>query len=213
MAGGRRRSAPCVPASPAGIRCGACSRARTRPSSTGRASRWVPVVTAYDRYGRVRGTVGAVLLHYDGLCGSSRWVYFGADNVDLDGGRENADHFNAWARECLNGFAESGRRYLVTAEVSGEDMHRDIFRALDFVSISCYHRYAENPVQVRLREMRAIGKSFTNAEFGRQASSSTPADHHSPAGRQAVACRDIGRVPCRTTSTGASCRRRSRCRS
>ena len=47
------------------------------------ASRWIPLLTAYDRYGRERGAVGALLLHYGGFYAGSAWAYFGVDNEDL----------------------------------------------------------------------------------------------------------------------------------
>lgn len=99
-----------------------------------------------------------------------------------DGHREDPELFNNWARECRAGFDESGRNYLVTAEWSavwnGLDTFRDGSRELDFVSISCYSGLAEFPEAARLLEMRSIGKNFTNAEFGRQASTGSLADKH-----------------------------------
>lgn len=99
-----------------------------------------------------------------------------------DGYREDPGLFNSWARECRAGFNESGRKYLVTAEwcsaFHNADTHRDGSREMDFVSISCYHGVAEYPEQTRLSEMRAIGKNFTNAEFGRQVPAGSLTDKH-----------------------------------
>ena len=47
------------------------------------ATRWVPLLTAYDRYGRERGAAGALLLHYGGFYADSAWAYFGVDSEDL----------------------------------------------------------------------------------------------------------------------------------
>lgn len=97
-----------------------------------------------------------------------------------DGGKEDPATFNAWARECIEGFRQSGRRYVVTAEVSdlrmGADTHRDQARELDLAANSSYH--TENPALYRLMDMRAIGRSWSNAEFGRQASSGSLLDQH-----------------------------------
>lgn len=99
-----------------------------------------------------------------------------------DGFREDPDQFNAWARECMTGLNASSRRYIVTAEwsapMSAADVHRDAMRELDVMSLSCYHGPAENPAALRMMEMRAIGKGFSNAEFGRQASAGRPVEQH-----------------------------------
>jgi len=48
-------------------------------------AKWVPVVESFDRFGRRRGTVGAVAYNYRGPYAGSAWAFFGADNVDLFG--------------------------------------------------------------------------------------------------------------------------------
>jgi len=47
------------------------------------AARWLPLVNGYDRYGRLRGAVGALLRHYAGSFAGSSWGYFGVTNHDL----------------------------------------------------------------------------------------------------------------------------------
>lgn len=46
-------------------------------------ARWIPLLEANDRFGRLRGAAGAMLLHYNGHYAGSCWAYFGVDNVDL----------------------------------------------------------------------------------------------------------------------------------
>ncbi len=46
-------------------------------------SRWVPLLDARDRYGRLRGTAGALLHHYAGAYARGSWAFFGVDNQDL----------------------------------------------------------------------------------------------------------------------------------
>lgn len=46
-------------------------------------ARWIPLIVARDRYGRMRGAVGALLYHYAGTFARSAWMFFGATNRDL----------------------------------------------------------------------------------------------------------------------------------
>lgn len=46
-------------------------------------ARWVPLVNAYDAYGRLRGAAGALLRHYAGPYAGSSWAFFGVTNIDL----------------------------------------------------------------------------------------------------------------------------------
>ncbi len=45
--------------------------------------RWIPLINAYDKYGRLRGAVGALLRHYGGTYAGSSWAFFGVSNRDL----------------------------------------------------------------------------------------------------------------------------------
>jgi len=45
--------------------------------------RRTPLVQAYDAFGRLRGTVGALVHNYDGPYAGSSWALFGATNADL----------------------------------------------------------------------------------------------------------------------------------
>jgi len=47
--------------------------------------RWIPLFTAYDRYGRERGAIGALVHHYAGPFARSSWAFFGVTNRDLWG--------------------------------------------------------------------------------------------------------------------------------
>ena len=46
-------------------------------------ARWIPLLAAYDRYGRPRGAAGAMVVNYQGFYSGSCWAYFGVENVDL----------------------------------------------------------------------------------------------------------------------------------
>ena len=46
-------------------------------------SRWIPLVNAYDRFGRLRGSVISVLANYRGPYRGSGWIYCGVENEDL----------------------------------------------------------------------------------------------------------------------------------
>jgi len=47
------------------------------------AARWVPLLNATDRYGRLRGAAGALLRHYAGTWAGSSWAFFGVTNRDV----------------------------------------------------------------------------------------------------------------------------------
>lgn len=46
-------------------------------------ARWIPLINAHDRYGRLRGAAGAMLRHYAGTWAGSSWAYMGVTNRDL----------------------------------------------------------------------------------------------------------------------------------
>ncbi|MBM4087347.1 MAG: hypothetical protein FJ272_21355, partial [Planctomycetes bacterium] len=46
-------------------------------------ARWTSLLAAYDRYGRLRGSVGALMRHYRSPFRKSAWAFFGATNRDL----------------------------------------------------------------------------------------------------------------------------------
>ncbi len=46
-------------------------------------ARWISLINGYDRYGRLRGSAGAMIINYDGLYKGSIWAYFGITNKDL----------------------------------------------------------------------------------------------------------------------------------
>ena len=47
------------------------------------SARWIPLLAAYDRFGRPRGAAGAMVVNYQGFYSGSCWAYFGIENVDL----------------------------------------------------------------------------------------------------------------------------------
>lgn len=49
------------------------------------AARWVPLLDALDRYGRLRGAAGALMIHYGGFYSGSMWAYFGVEDRQLFG--------------------------------------------------------------------------------------------------------------------------------
>lgn len=46
-------------------------------------ARWVQLLEGKDRFGRTRGPVGALMIHYGGFFAGSMWGYFGVENRDL----------------------------------------------------------------------------------------------------------------------------------
>jgi len=46
-------------------------------------ARWVSLLDARDRYGRLRGSIGALLRNYAGAYARSSWAFFGVTNRDL----------------------------------------------------------------------------------------------------------------------------------
>lgn len=46
-------------------------------------ARWIPVLRAYDEYGHLGGTVGAMVFHHAGPWKGSAWAFFGATDRDL----------------------------------------------------------------------------------------------------------------------------------
>jgi hypothetical protein len=46
-------------------------------------TRWVPLLDAFDRYGRPRGPAAALMIHYSGFYAGSAWAYFGVEDQDL----------------------------------------------------------------------------------------------------------------------------------
>lgn len=47
------------------------------------AARWIPLINGHDRYGRLRGAVGALLRHSAGTYAGSSWAFFGVTNRNL----------------------------------------------------------------------------------------------------------------------------------
>jgi hypothetical protein len=46
-------------------------------------ARWIPLINGHDRYGRLRGAVGAMLRHSSGTYAGSSWAFFGVTNRNL----------------------------------------------------------------------------------------------------------------------------------
>lgn len=46
-------------------------------------ARWIPILAAYDEYGRPRGTVGAIAHNFAGPYAGSSWAFFGVTSHDL----------------------------------------------------------------------------------------------------------------------------------
>jgi len=46
-------------------------------------ARWIPLVNAYDAFGRLRGSAGSLMYHYAGPYAQSAWAFFGVTNHDL----------------------------------------------------------------------------------------------------------------------------------
>ena len=99
-----------------------------------------------------------------------------------DGLRHDPDIFNKWAKECVDGFNSSGRKYIVTAEMGFRQTWPDTMRRsakhLTFSSGSNFRQSVGDPVYERLVDLRPIGKSFTLGEFVRRIPLNTPEDFH-----------------------------------
>jgi hypothetical protein len=67
------------------------------------AARWMPLLNALDRYGRLRGAAGAMLRHYAGPWAGSSWAFFGVTNRDLfaKGARPDGAHGQPEAAKAL----------------------------------------------------------------------------------------------------------------
>ena len=48
-------------------------------------ARWLPLLNAHDRFGRLRGAAGAMVRHHAGAWAGSSWAFFGVTNRDLFG--------------------------------------------------------------------------------------------------------------------------------
>ncbi len=46
-------------------------------------ARWIPLINAYDGYGRLRGAVGALVHNFAGAFAKSSWAFFGVTNKDV----------------------------------------------------------------------------------------------------------------------------------
>lgn len=68
-------------------------------------ARWVPIVDALDRYGRIRGTAVAVMHNFAGEYPGSSWAYSGVSDRDLfeRGSREGAELFEAILARVVGG--------------------------------------------------------------------------------------------------------------
>lgn len=66
-------------------------------------ARWIPLLKGYDKYGRLRGSIGALLYHYSGFYASSRWAFFGVDNKDLFQDKNMQRAFVKIVRHLLQG--------------------------------------------------------------------------------------------------------------
>lgn len=66
-------------------------------------ARWIPLLKGYDRFGRLRGSLGALLYHYSGFYASSRWAFFGVENKDLFQDEDMQKAFVKIIRHLLQG--------------------------------------------------------------------------------------------------------------
>ena len=99
-----------------------------------------------------------------------------------DGLRHDPDIFNAWAKECVDGFNSYGREYLVTAEIGFRQVWPDAMRRsakhLSFSNGSNFRTSVGDPVYERIIDLRPAGKSFTLGEFVRRIPTGTAEDFH-----------------------------------
>lgn len=99
-----------------------------------------------------------------------------------DGLRHDPDIFNAWAKECVEGFNSCGREYMITAEMGFRVFYPDTLRLsaknLTFTSGSNFRQGVGDPVYERLVDLRPAGKSFTLGEFVRRIPSGSSEDFY-----------------------------------
>jgi hypothetical protein len=82
--------------------------------------------------------------------------------------------FRDWTRRCVDGFASSGRKYIVLGETGGIAMERYGSEALAFPANGNYA--PGHPARYRSMDMRAAGKSFQLSEFGVNSQGARPSD-------------------------------------
>lgn len=46
-------------------------------------ARWIPLINSYDRFGRSRGSIAALMPHYEGVYRGSHWAFFGVEDNDV----------------------------------------------------------------------------------------------------------------------------------
>ena len=88
-------------------------------------ARWIPLLNGQDRYGRLRGAVGAMLRHHAGTYAGSSWAFFGVTNRNL--------------------FAESEPGMAEAFVDIVRSLARDAYVATLVANRACY-RAGENPV-------------------------------------------------------------------
>jgi len=82
--------------------------------------------------------------------------------------------FQEWSKHCVEGFASSGRHYIVLAETGGVAMERYGSEALSMPANGNYS--PGHPELYRAMDMRAAGKSFHLSEFGVNSPGANPSD-------------------------------------
>jgi len=82
--------------------------------------------------------------------------------------------FEDWTRQCTEGFAASGRKYVVMAETGGMRQERYGSQALTMPANGNYH--PGRPAFYRGMDMRMAGKSFHLSEFGVNSPGAQPSD-------------------------------------
>jgi hypothetical protein len=73
--------------------------------------RWIPILNAYDRYGELRGTVGALVYNYAGPYRGSAWAFFGVKEPILSLGKD-------WAYGLLEGIVNALMRRTFLSRLS-----------------------------------------------------------------------------------------------
>jgi hypothetical protein len=89
-------------------------------------ARWVSLVDACDRYGRRRGSVGALLRNYAGVYARSSWAFFGVTNCDL---------FAPGHEEMEQGFVRLAQSMLVETYLRNLETDRACYRQGELVKI------------------------------------------------------------------------------
>ncbi|MBC7327154.1 beta-galactosidase [bacterium] len=122
------------------------------------SARWIPLIKGYDRYGRLRGSIGALLLHYSGFYATSRWAFFGVENQDIFQNKDMQKAFLKIVKHLLQGtFLHN-----LTSEFFSYNQGEPVKIS---VKVSNYGKPVNNAKLIISVEEKNTGKICFNQEF------------------------------------------------